>query len=52
MAQKKSPIWSAVSALDHLLDGRQTIGTDCDLFPEQTWKLHLDMCAFTNAVFY
>ena len=50
--QGSHPDGTAVSALDHLLDGRQTIGADRGLFLEQTWRLHPDICAFTSQMFY
>ncbi len=50
--QGSHPDGTAVSALDHLLEGRQTIGTDLGLFLEQTWRLHPDICAFTSEMFY
>lgn len=46
------PDGTAVSALDHLLDSRQTIESDRGLFLEQTWRLHPDICAFTSELFY
>ena len=50
--QGSHPDGTAVSALDHLLGGRQTIETDRGLFLEQTWRLHPDICAFTSEMFY
>jgi predicted RecB family nuclease len=41
-----------VSALDHLLNGAQTIQPDRGLFLDQTWRLHPDICAFTSEIFY
>ena len=40
------------SALDHILDGKQTIGTDQGLFLEETWRLHPSICTFTSELFY
>jgi predicted RecB family nuclease len=40
------------SALDHLLNGAQTISSDRGLFLDQTWRLHPDICAFTSEIFY
>ena len=40
------------SALDHMLDGRQTIPEDRGLFLEETWRLHPTICAFTSELFY
>ena len=50
--QGSHPDGTAVSALDHLLGGRQTIEADRGLFLEQTWRLHPDICAFTSEMFY
>ena len=40
------------SALDHILEGRQTIPEDRGLFLEETWRLHPTICAFTSELFY
>ena len=40
--QGSHPDGTAVSALDHLLGGRQTIEGDRGLFLDQTWRLHPD----------
>ena len=50
--QGSHPDGTAVSALDHLLGGRQTIEADRGLFLEQTWRLHPAICAFTSEMFY
>ena len=50
--QGTHPDGTEVSALGHLLDGRQTIGSDQGLFLEETWRLHPDVCAFTSETFY
>lgn len=50
--QGSHPEGTDVSALDHLLDGRQTIGADEGLFLDQTWRLHPDICAFTSELYY
>src|SRR5262249_36838161 len=42
------PEGSAVSALEHVLDHRQTIAADCGLFLDQTWRLPPEICAFTS----
>lgn len=41
-----------MSALDHLLAGKPTIGPGEGLFLEETWRLHPDICAFTSELFY
>ncbi len=50
--QGSHPDGTDVSALDHLLGGRQTVEADRGLFLEQTWRLHPDICAFTSEMFY
>ncbi|MFL6548042.1 MAG: DEAD/DEAH box helicase, partial [Povalibacter sp.] len=46
------PEGTEVSALDHLLHGKSTIGAGEGLFLEETWRLHPDVCAFTSELFY
>jgi superfamily I DNA and/or RNA helicase len=46
------PPGAGASALEHLLDGRQTIEGHRGLFLEHTWRLHPDVCRFTSEVFY
>lgn len=46
------PEGTDVSALDHILDGHQTIQADKGLFLEETWRLHPDICRFTSELFY
>ncbi len=46
------PEGTDVSALDHLLAGKPTIGPNEGLFLEETWRLHPDVCAFTSELFY
>lgn len=41
-----------VSALEHLINGKPTIGTDEGLFLDVTWRLHPRICSFTSEVFY
>ncbi|QMV02894.1 TM0106 family RecB-like putative nuclease [Devosia sp. D6-9] len=50
--QGSHPEGTDLSALDHLLDGRQTIATDEGLFLDQTWRLHPDICRFTSELYY
>jgi uncharacterized protein len=40
------------SALDHLLEGRDTIQGDRGLFLAETWRLHPALCDFTSELFY
>lgn len=46
------PDGTDVSALDHILDGAQTIAPDRGLFLAETWRLHPDICQFTSELFY
>jgi predicted RecB family nuclease len=50
--QGSHPEHTDVSALDHLLAGRQTISSTEGLFLDQTWRLHPDICSFTSELFY
>lgn len=50
--QGSHPEGTDVSALDHLLAGKATIGESEGLFLEETWRLHPDICAFTSELFY
>ena len=46
------PEGTDVSALDHILAGKPTIGDQEGLFLEETWRLHPQICAFTSELFY
>jgi superfamily I DNA and/or RNA helicase len=50
--QGSHPEGTDVSALDHILGGKQTLAADRGLFLEETWRLHPDICAFTSELFY
>ena len=50
--QGTHPDGTEVSALGHLLGGRQTVGSGQGLFLEETWRLHPNICDFTSEVFY
>jgi predicted RecB family nuclease len=50
--QGSHPDGTEGSALDHILDGRQTVREDQGLFLEETWRLHPTICAFTSELFY
>lgn len=50
--QGSHPDGTGCSALDHLLSGKQTIGTDEGLFLDVTWRLHPDISGFTSELFY
>lgn len=46
------PDGTDVSALEHLLGGRQTMPRELGLFLGTTWRLHPSICAFTSELFY
>ena len=46
------PPGAEVSALGHLLNGRETIAPDQGIFLTETRRLHPDVCAFTSELFY
>ena len=50
--QGTHPDGTGVSALDHLLGGRQTIEPSQGLFLGTTYRLHPDICAFNSELFY
>jgi predicted RecB family nuclease len=50
--QGTHPEGTGVSALDYILEGRQTISADRGLFLGETWRLHPAICAFTSELFY
>ncbi len=50
--QGSHPDGTAVSALEHLLQGHQTIPVDRGIFLPETWRLPPAICAFTSEVFY
>jgi len=50
--QGSHPDGTGVSALDHILDGRQTISEEHGLFIESTWRLHPNICKFNSELFY
>jgi predicted RecB family nuclease len=50
--QGSHPEGTSVSALDYILEGRQTISMDRGLFLAETWRLHPQICAFTSEMFY
>ncbi|MEQ3650971.1 TM0106 family RecB-like putative nuclease [Hyphomonas sp.] len=50
--QGSHPDGTDISALDHLLNGEETIPDDQGLFLEETWRLHPTICAFTSDLFY
>jgi predicted RecB family nuclease len=46
------PPGAEVSALGHLLNGRETIAPDQGIFLTETRRLHPDICVFTSELFY
>lgn len=50
--QGSHPEGTDVSALDYVLDGRQTIAETQGLFLDRTWRLHPDIASFTSELFY
>lgn len=50
--QGSHPEGTAVSALEHVLEGRPTIAPERGLFLEETWRLPPPICAFTSELFY
>ncbi len=50
--QGSHPEGTDVSALEHLLQGKSTIGPGEGLFLGETWRLHPDICTFTSELFY
>src|SRR5690606_2971830 len=51
-SQGSHPEGTDVSALDHILAGRQTIADDKGLFLGVTWRLHPEICRFNSELFY
>ena len=50
--QGTHPEGTRVSALEYILHGQQTIGSEQGLFLGETWRLHPEICAFTSELFY
>ena len=50
--QGTHPDGVAISVLEHMLDGAQTIPADRGLFLEETHRLHPSICWFTTEQFY
>lgn len=46
------PEGAEVAALNHLLDGGDTLADDRGLFIPDTWRLHPSICKFTSAQYY
>jgi hypothetical protein len=50
--QGSHPEGTDVSALEHLLQGHQTMPGDRGLFLAETWRLAPNICSFTSELFY
>ncbi|MGF7078865.1 TM0106 family RecB-like putative nuclease [Mucilaginibacter sp. UYCu711] len=50
--QGSHPEGTEVSALEHILQGHQTIPADKGVFLDETWRLHPSICAFVSELFY
>jgi hypothetical protein len=46
------PEGSDLSALEYLLEGRDTMPDDRGLFLGETWRLHPSICSYTSDLFY
>jgi predicted RecB family nuclease len=46
------PAGTELSALDHLLRGRETMPSDRGLFLDESWRMHPTICEFTSEVYY
>jgi uncharacterized protein len=50
--QASHPLGTEVSALEHLLEGHDTMPEQRGLFLGETWRLHPSICSFTSELFY
>src|SRR5215203_2499435 len=50
--QGSHPDGTAVSAMNYLLAGEQTVSDERGIFVEETWRLHPRIAAFTSELFY
>ncbi|RAR73744.1 TM0106 family RecB-like putative nuclease [Flavobacterium aciduliphilum] len=46
------PEGTEVSALEHIINGRQTIAPEQGVFLEETWRMHPTICDFDSEIFY
>lgn len=46
------PEGSEVSALEHIINGHQTISKEQGVFLKETWRMHPSICAFDSELFY
>jgi uncharacterized protein len=52
VSQGAHPAGSARSALEHVLDGRQTIPPSDGVFLDRTWRMHPDVAEFCSELMY
>ena len=50
--QGSHPEGTEVSALEHILQGEQTISKEKGVFLDTTWRLHPAICGYTSTLFY
>jgi uncharacterized protein len=50
--QAAHPEGSEVSALEHLLEGHETMPAERGLFLGESWRLHPSICSYTSELFY
>ncbi len=50
--QGSHPEGTEVSALEHVLQGHETIADDMGIFLPETWRLAPSICEFTSEIFY
>jgi len=50
--QGTHPDGVGVSSLEHVLNGKQTIGPDEGLFLADSWRMHPSICEFNSELFY
>ena len=46
------PEGTEVSALEHVINGHQTISPEQGIFLKETWRMHPKICAFDSELFY
>lgn len=46
------PEGTAVSALEHILEGKKTVPTNKGIFLAKSWRMHPEVCAFDSEMFY
>jgi len=50
--QGTHPEGAGIAALDHVLNGAETMPDDKGLFLDSTWRLHPSLCSFTSEQYY